>query len=189
MLEQIHKNIGKELKMLAFILEIIGTIGVLIAGIILMSNHLVKESLLTLFIGEFVVWASSLSLYAFAQLVQNSDKTIEIRKEDQKLNTRLVEAIEKLAGVKEETKNVTTNTKKANIKNTQTISTKTLNKISSILSSLNQNKKNNIRKNYEIWSEEIKGLSTDEIVQRLNDEEKWQEEYIILCCIELENRV
>lgn len=86
------ENVGKKLKTVAKVfcwigIAIFGFIGILviIRGIFTLSAATFFIGVLYIILGFFISWIGSLSMYAFGQLVENSDKTVKLLV---KLNTK-----------------------------------------------------------------------------------------------------
>lgn len=199
MFDDLYSGVGKKIKFIAQISALIGTLGCIIIGIVFAFNKSLIYAIIYTFIGPIICWASSLILYAFGQLVENSDKTLKIREQNQiddnDFKTRYLIAIEKIADIKPQkskSKKIEVNESMIDENKSEKIkiSKETFNKIANILLKLsNQDKlkiQNNV--NYKNWIVEIQNLSINEIVERINKSDDWQEEYLILCCIELEHR-
>ena len=185
-----YNDIGGKIKILSIACAIISSFVCFIAGMFCLFDKAILLTLLWWIIGPILSWASSFLLYAFGQLVDNSDKTIEIRQNNQILNNRLVIALEKLANIESNTQPQTLKKKKTkeNPQEKMQISNIIVDKISNILTSLTDNEKINIEKTFQLWKKEIQSLPTQDIINRISKDEDWQKEYIILCCIELEKR-
>ena len=79
-------NIGSKIKALATVCTWVGIILSFIAGIVLISmdEQLIFPGLLIMIGGSLLSWLSSFILYGFGQLVENSDKTVELLKDQKK---------------------------------------------------------------------------------------------------------
>lgn len=69
-------NIGKKIKILAYILTWVGIIASVITGIAMMNSFdsIVKTiGLIVLIVGSLLSWASSFIIYGFGQLIENTD--------------------------------------------------------------------------------------------------------------------
>ena len=69
------ENVGGKLKGIAKFFCILGIIGAVIGGFVVMAmdEDMAFIGLITMVVGSAGAWASSLLLYAFGQLVENSD--------------------------------------------------------------------------------------------------------------------
>ncbi len=74
----LFNNVGHKIKNLASIIAWIGIAFSLILGIIALSYRIVTIGLTILFLGPLLSWVSSFCLYAFGQLVENSDKIVSM---------------------------------------------------------------------------------------------------------------
>lgn len=76
-------NIGGKLKKFAVVFTYLGIIISVIYGFVLISqdDDLILPGVLTVFLGSLGSWICSLFLYAFGQLVQNTDKLVRFEKE------------------------------------------------------------------------------------------------------------
>lgn len=74
------KNIGKKIKILAKIITWIGIAISCLLGIIMMFaiEYGFVAGILIIIIGSISSWISSFLLYGFGQLIENSDKTVEL---------------------------------------------------------------------------------------------------------------
>lgn len=81
-----HDNIGGKIKVLAKGLFIAVTIATVTTGIALMaiSKKYLSYGLLVMILGPIIAWISSLMLYGFGQLIENSDTIAE---EYKRINT------------------------------------------------------------------------------------------------------
>ena len=82
-----YNNIGGKLKLLARISFILGAFLSIVLGFALIAarNDTIQALLpgvLTIVFGAFFSWLASLGLYAFGQLVENSDTLVTIAKKD-----------------------------------------------------------------------------------------------------------
>lgn len=69
-------NIGKKIKILAYVLTWVGIIASVITGIAMMNSFdsIVKTiGLIVLIVGSLLSWASSFIIYGFGQLIENTD--------------------------------------------------------------------------------------------------------------------
>ncbi len=75
-------NIGGKIKTLAQVVTWIGIIGSVIGGMSMMSinDDLIFLGLLIMIIGSLVSWVSSFVLYGFGQLIEYTDKLVELSK-------------------------------------------------------------------------------------------------------------
>ncbi len=74
------KNIGKKIKILAQIITWIGIVVSCLLGVIMMfaSPYGVLPGILIIIVGSLSSWISSFILYGFGQLIDNSDKAVEL---------------------------------------------------------------------------------------------------------------
>lgn len=83
------KNIGDKIQTLALVLTSLGIIASVVGSIIFAIAfkdtipYVVMPSLIIAIIGFIVSWVSNLTLYGFGKLVENSDKIVEMLKEDE----------------------------------------------------------------------------------------------------------
>ena len=69
-------NIGKKIKILAYVLTWVGIIASVITGIAMMNSFdsIVKTiGLVVLIVGSLLSWTSSFIIYGFGQLIENTD--------------------------------------------------------------------------------------------------------------------
>ncbi|MBR3824812.1 MAG: hypothetical protein IKJ39_06395 [Lachnospiraceae bacterium] len=73
-------NIGEKIKTLASVITVIGIIASLILGCWMISanDDLALIGLLVMFLGSLVSWIGSFLLYGFGQLIENSDKLVQM---------------------------------------------------------------------------------------------------------------
>ena len=78
-------NIGGKIKGLAASVTVIGIIASVIVGLVLMTadGDTVFLGILVAALGSFVSWLSSWLLYAFGQLVENSDTIVKLMRNEQ----------------------------------------------------------------------------------------------------------
>ena len=84
-------NIGSKIKGLAVFITCMGIISSVIGGIVLMvtDEELILPGILVMAVGSILSWVASFLLYGFGQLVDNSDKTVALLKEqNKKLNDK-----------------------------------------------------------------------------------------------------
>lgn len=74
-------HIGSKIKVLATIIYVLGVILAVLLGIILMLNDVIGYGLLVIAIGFLLSYLNVIMLYAFGQLVENSDTVVQILKE------------------------------------------------------------------------------------------------------------
>ena len=79
------KNIGAKIKGFASFICYFGIALSVALGIILLDNKNIPAALAVIFSGTLFSWLGSLFLYAFGQLVENSDILVEQNKEIIKL--------------------------------------------------------------------------------------------------------
>ena len=220
-----YNNIGRKIKILAIVIAIFSSIVSIAFGIICASEKAVKAAVFCFIFGPIISWVSSFFLYAIGQLVENSDKTVKIRSENQKLNRRMVVAIEKIAGVqyvekiekkedeidvedeevvvekiekenkktakkekKEEKKIVEQSVKtKPVFKNVQ-INIEEFNKSKEYLKNVTEEDVKELRKEYKDWSKQIEKLTNEVLIEILENADNWQEQYVLLSCLEIYKR-
>lgn len=75
-------NIGGKIKSLAQVITWLGIIGSVIWGFVLMATDedLISAGLMIAVLGSLISWVSSFVLYGFGQLVENTDKLVELSK-------------------------------------------------------------------------------------------------------------
>lgn len=75
-------NIGSKIKTLAQVITWIGIIGSVIWGLVLMTTdeELISAGLMIALLGSLISWVSSFVLYGFGQLIENTDKLVELSK-------------------------------------------------------------------------------------------------------------
>lgn len=69
-------NIGKKIKILAYVLTWVGIIASVITGIAMMNSFdstVRTIGLIVLIVGSLLSWASSFIIYGFGQLIENTD--------------------------------------------------------------------------------------------------------------------
>lgn len=73
-------NIGSKIKTLAKVLTWLGIIGSCISGILLMAEDedLIAAGLLIIIFGSLISWGGSFLLYGFGQLIENSDRMVQL---------------------------------------------------------------------------------------------------------------
>ena len=69
-------NIGDKLKSVAILECVLGILASLIGGIAMMVGGAVLIGILTIVLGALLSWLSSLGLYGFGQLIENSDTLV-----------------------------------------------------------------------------------------------------------------
>lgn len=75
-----YENIGKKIKIVAVVIALIGTCVSFCYGLIMLFDSVrVAFAILTMLIGPFISWVSSFVLYGFGQLIENSDKLVDLR--------------------------------------------------------------------------------------------------------------
>ncbi len=79
-------NIGGKIKTSALILSWIGIIASIIIGFFLMATDedLILYGFIVAVLGTLVSWVSSFTLYGFGQLIENTDKLVELSKNNTK---------------------------------------------------------------------------------------------------------
>lgn len=194
------ENIGSKIKTLAQAIAILGSSISIAFGFWFISKGIVSYALIYIFLGPLLSWVSSFALYAFGQLVENSDETLKVRKKkylhDREYQSRLVAAVEKLAGVKTEdaVNGKLKNEKKEKkeiipeIKQESIVTVELMNKVTDLLSELSDDDIKELKKTFKSWHKEIIKFTTEEIVDELNKTDNWKSPYIVLCCIELKER-
>ena len=83
-----YNNVGRKIKTCAKVFAIIFILITLILSVALLTSNSDEEMVfgVILFpIGCFISWISFISIYAFGQLVENSDKMVALQKENNKL--------------------------------------------------------------------------------------------------------
>ena len=75
-------NIGGKIKSLAQVITWLGIIGSVIWGFVLMATDedLIFAGLMIALLGSLISWVSSFVLYGFGQLIENTDKLVELSK-------------------------------------------------------------------------------------------------------------
>ncbi len=75
-------NIGGKIKSLAQVITWLGIIGCVIWGFVLMATDedLISAGLMIASLGSLISWVSSFVLYGFGQLIENTDKLVELSK-------------------------------------------------------------------------------------------------------------
>lgn len=75
-------NIGSKIKILAQVMTWLGIIASVIGGLVLMAidEDLIPAGLITALLGPLISWLSSFVLYGFGQLIENTDKLVELSK-------------------------------------------------------------------------------------------------------------
>ena len=83
---KMFSNIGSKIKVLAVVITCIGIVASIIIGIVLMTidEELIVPGILVMIVGSLLSWLSSFFMYGFGQLVENSDKTVALLKEQNK---------------------------------------------------------------------------------------------------------
>ena len=91
-----YDNIGGKIKTLASTICFIGCVASAIAGIVIFANSISSNANSDTIPARFIIaalitgagflisWLSNLCLYAFGQLVENSDKTVELLQKENK---------------------------------------------------------------------------------------------------------
>ena len=79
-------NIGNRIKVLAVILTLLGIVASFIVGTVFLDFEYVEDKTLRIIIrlfiivgGSFLPWVSSFLLYGFGQLIENTDKLVNLR--------------------------------------------------------------------------------------------------------------
>ena len=80
-----YNNVGRKIKTCAKVFAIIFIVLVTILGWVAVLDIEEPIALIILPIGYFISWISFISMYAFGQLVENSDKMVALQKENNKL--------------------------------------------------------------------------------------------------------
>ena len=75
-------NIGSKIKAVAQVITWIGIISSIIGGIVIMALQESPIGVLVIIGGSFISWLSSLTLYGFGQLIENTDIIAERNKAD-----------------------------------------------------------------------------------------------------------
>ena len=75
-------NIGGKIKTLAQVVTLVGIIAFVIIGFVLMAtdDDLVLTGFIVAILGALSSWVSSFVLYGFGQLIENTDKLVELSK-------------------------------------------------------------------------------------------------------------
>ena len=195
-----YDNIGSKIKILAQVIAVFGVFISITCGLILIINDMAAAGICIAIVGPILAWVSSFVLYAFGQLVEHSDETLKARKKkylhDREYQSRLVAAVEKLAGVKTEdaVNGKLKNEKKEKkeiipeIKQESIVTVELMNKVTDLLSELSDDDIKELKKTFKSWHKEILKFTTEEIVDELNKTDTWKSPYIVLCCIELKER-
>lgn len=72
-------NIGGKIKSVASVLTGLGIAISIVIGIIAIIASAPGIGLLTIFLGSLASWLSSLTLYGFGQLIENTDKLVKMQ--------------------------------------------------------------------------------------------------------------
>lgn len=72
-------NIGKKIKVLAYVIFFLGALTSLLVAVEIYEDNL-WPSIVVLILGMFLSWIANFLLYGFGQLINNSDKLVEMRK-------------------------------------------------------------------------------------------------------------
>lgn len=92
-------NIGAKIKGIAQFITVVGIIICIIAGFVIMTidEDLIIVGLLVMVLGSLIFWLSSFILYAFGQLVDNTDKLVELQQpSDNKTDNLKLKSLENL---------------------------------------------------------------------------------------------
>lgn len=177
-------NIGKKIKTMAKISFYLLSGLLIFYGIILIiktDNDI--WGLLWLILGPIISWISSFTLYGFGQLVDNSDKLIELK---EILNNNI-----------QNTKNVKTThfentTINSNVKpNKEEINYTSQYKVAmQIIKDLTPEHLDSLKQKYKKWSIEIEKTPIQKLFTIIEKEQNdWEEDYIYLCSFEILNRI
>ena len=166
-------NIGFKIKMLAVI-----TFGILLSISVLASLYVIFGwgfaflGVCSLVFGVLFSCVSVFTLYGFGHLIENSDKMVE-----NKLNG---EPVKKQSRITDEfTKHKVVKRFNFSLEECYNIAKKKTAKLSSVDRSA-------LFKKYKVWNEQIVSYSLDTLCSIINNEqEDWQEEYILLCYLEI----
>ena len=163
-----YKNIGNKIKIVAQISAIFLSIICIIIGISYTSQN-IFQALLYIILGPFFSWIASFVLYGFGTIVENLDKL----------------ANSKVLGTKN-------NQSKKMIKTTYSgnplFNEKIMNYVYSTLKDISKDNIRRIKQENNNWYTEIQSLSDQDLINKINNSKDWQTEYIILCCIEIQQR-
>ena len=79
-----YDNVGGKIKGIAKAVAVIGIIASVLAGagLALEDEDAIIFGLLIMILGSFVSWVSTLTLYGFGQLIENTDKLVEQNKKN-----------------------------------------------------------------------------------------------------------
>ena len=83
-----YNNVGGKIKTCAKVFAIIFILITFLLSVILLTSHSDEDvafGVILFPIGCFISWISFISMYAFGQLVENSDKMVALQKENNKL--------------------------------------------------------------------------------------------------------
>lgn len=80
----LFNNIGRKIKFLASITAWVGIVIFAIIGIVFFASYQVVAGIMILLFGTLICWISGFTLYAFGQLVDNSDKIVKLLKDKNK---------------------------------------------------------------------------------------------------------
>ena len=176
------KNIGGKIKALAITLAGLGIGFSIVYFIVLIKEDLLKVGSNAAILIAVISLVCAMILYGFGQLIENSDKLVKMKEaelaEKQKDEVKKIEPTEK----KEKASKVE---KKDVLKS---ISPTIKEKIKKIIST-SKTKVASLKKDNADWLEEIKSLTDEELVDRIDNDHSWQYSYIILCCHEYNERL
>lgn len=85
---KLYSNIGNKIKILAKVTAIIGTILSIIFGIDAIADKEWKFGIYVILLGSILSWIASFVLYGFGQLIENSDKLVELTQKQEKENEK-----------------------------------------------------------------------------------------------------
>ena len=178
-------DIGKKIKILATIIAYLGIAFSIMFGFVnVFSGDNIMFGICIMFFGPLFSWVSTFVLYGFGQLVDNSDKFVKW--EEKKYNEEN-DNDSKLSGVLD---NMSESIELKNNKNTNNFySEELMNQVDELLMNVSEEEIKEIKKTFKDWYQEIQKLSINDLIERLNNVGKWQAPYIILCCVEIKERI
>lgn len=87
-LSKLYSNIGNKIKTCAKIFALLSAAICISLGIICIFESRISIGLLILILGPILSWVSSFILYGFGQLIENSDKLVELTQKQEKENEK-----------------------------------------------------------------------------------------------------
>jgi len=186
-------NIGKKIKILASVIAIIGICcSIMFFLIKFFTANNIKLGIYVAIFGSLFSWIGSFVLYGFGQLIENSDKIVKLEKKkynkENYNNLKTEEILEKISeSVKVEEKETKKQIKQNANKKLSNI--ELLNKADEQLKNISEYEINEIKKTFKDWHKEIKKLTMEQLFDRLENVIDWQSPYIVLCCIEIKDRM